>query len=178
MNVDIIGQELNRSASTISRELKSGRCWRNPYSPHRATDTHEKQGKHCGPKKILSNYKYRRMIRALIEDRQWSLGQISNRLKMEKSSLQISWITIYRAIKAGAFDGPNRKNGHKRKSGYVSRKLRKKSKKHRGNSTDQKQRRFIIDHTIDERPLVVNLRREIGTLRQIQLQVQKTQAPW
>ena len=157
-----IGRALNRSASTISRELKRGRCWRNPYLPHRAQIRYEKRRKHCGPKKILSNYKYRRMIRTFIEDRQWSPEQISNRLKMEKNALQISWITIYRAIKAGAFDWPNRKNGHKRKSDYFSCKLRKKGKKRRRNGTERKQGKFIIDRTIDERPLAANLRREIG----------------
>ena len=85
-----IAQELGRSASTISRELKRGRCYRHPYMPSTAQIRYEKRRKNCGRKHKLSIHKYREKVRKLIEEQHWSPEQIANRLKLENNPLQIS----------------------------------------------------------------------------------------
>lgn len=145
-----IAAELGRSPSTISREYKRGRCWRNPYLPSRAQYRYEKRRLKCGKKRILADPGARKVVRGLIE-RHWSPEQISNRLKLEDNALQLSWITIYRAVWAGVFDAPRPSNGHKKYADYFVHKLRKKGRKRRKGGGRQGQ--FEIRHTIDERPL-------------------------
>lgn len=157
-----IARELKRAPSTISRELKRGRCWRHPYLPSRAQKRYEKRRKNCGRAKKLSDAGNKRLVRELIEERQWSPEQISHRLKQEGHELTISTTTIYRAIHAGLFDGPNRKNGHKRKVDLFTSKLRRKGKKYRKDGQPRRQSQFTIDHRIEERPEMATLRLTAG----------------
>lgn len=61
----------------------------------------------------MSQAEYQEKVCALIEQ-QWLPEQISNRLKLEQSSIQISFPTIYRAIHSGKFD-PKGNHGYVRK---------------------------------------------------------------
>lgn len=67
----------------------------------------------------LKRAKYRDLVQDKILENQWSPEQLSERLKLEKSELSISYSTIYRAFHAGWFDIGERK---------ASRKLRHKGK--------------------------------------------------
>ena len=154
-----IAAALGRSPSTVTREYKRGRCWRNPYIPSRAQYRYEKRRMNCGRKKILADPKAGKLICSLIE-KQWSPEQISNRLKLENNSLQLSWITIYRAIWSGLFDNPRPYNGHRKYADYFVHKLRRKGKKRK--SGKGKQGQFAILHHIGERPTECAERKEPG----------------
>ena len=156
-----IAAELGRSPSTITREYKRGRCWRNPYLPSRAQYRYEKRRKRCGRKKILASPEKRELIRHFIEDLQWSPEEISNRLRAEGNALQISWITIYRAIWSGVFDGP-KSHGKLSKEHRFSRHLRRRGKKRRQKGRKGKQGQLVIKHTIEDRPEEGNARTCIG----------------
>lgn len=154
-----IAAALGRSPSTITREYKRGRCWRNPYLPSRAQYRYEKRRKNCGRKRILADPEAGKLIRGLIE-KQWSPEQIANRLKLEKNTVQLSWTTIYRAIWAGVFDNPRPSYGHKKREDYFVKKLRRKGKKRRHGKGKQGQ--FTILHHIGERPKECAERSEPG----------------
>lgn len=157
-----IGRILDRAPSTISRELKRGRCPKHSYLPHRAQYRYEKRRENCGPKKILSDPNAREKIRHYIEDLHWSPEQISNRLKLEGNSLQLSWITIYRAIEDGLYDKPPVPYQHRKKADYFRTKLRKKGKRRKKNGTERRQGKYPIAHSIEERPDEAQLRTAIG----------------
>ncbi len=156
-----IAQELDRSPSTISRELKRGRCYRHPYMPSTAQIRYEKRRKKCGRKHKLSSPKSRETVRTLIEDQHWSPEQIANRLRLENNPLQISYASIYRAISAGLFNGPLNKEGHLRKASRFSRHLRHKGKTRKAGGKG-KQSQIPITHHIEERPQGAQDRTEIG----------------
>lgn len=156
-----IADELGRAPSTITREYKRGRCWRNPYLPSRAQYRYEQRRKRCGRKRILEVPEYQQLVRRLIEEQQWSPEEISNRLRIEGHPLQISWISIYRAIWAGVFDGP-KSHGNLPKKHRFSRRLRRKGKKHRKNGTEKKPGRYVITDHIEDRPEEGNARLCIG----------------
>lgn len=156
-----IGRELNRSASTISRELKRGHSWRHPYTPSAAQYRYKQRRKHCGPKRILSNEPFRKQIQRLIEDQQWSPEQIANRLKLEGSPLQISYTSIYRAIHAGVFDPPGGKS-HMRKEYRFVCKLRHKGKKQKKSGMKQRQGKYSEANKLRDRPEEANQRTCIG----------------
>lgn len=157
-----IAKALGRSPSTISREYHRGRCWKHPYLPSRAQYRYLTRRKRCGKKRILLNLEYRELVRELIEDRHWSPEQISNRLKRENNALQISWVTIYRAIHAGLFNGPTNGHGFLKKSDRFSRLLRHKGKRRKKNGEESKQGKFYISNHLKDRPEEANNRSEKG----------------
>lgn len=157
-----IARELNRAPSTITREYKRGRCWRNPYLPSRAQYRYEQRRKNCGRKSILSDPEYREKIRYYIEKLHWSPEQISNRLKMENSPFQISWISIYRAIWAGILDTSQVRISHRKKADRFIKKLRRKGKRRKKNCKNKKRDKYLILHTTEERPIGCINRTENG----------------
>ena len=110
-----IAEKMGRAPSTISRELKRGVRQKATYRPSEAQARYIMRRKRCGRKHLMSQAKYQEKIRILIEKYQWSPEQISNRLKLENSDIQISYSSIYRAIYSGMFD-PNIENKHRRLS--------------------------------------------------------------
>ena len=154
-----IAQQLGRSASTISRELKRNKGSHRPYRPSSAQTRYEKVRKHCGRTPILAELGFREIIRTYIEDKHWSPEQIENRLKAEHSTFHISYATIYRAIWSGVFDPCTK---YVTKSQRFTQKLRKKGKRKKKNGTVNKQGKLIIQHTISERPAEANDRSAIG----------------
>ena len=92
-----IARELERSPSTISRELK-----RNPgkYSPSEAQEAYRERRKRCVRKHVLSDKELNRQVRFFLGRMYWSPEQISNRLRTEAKSF-VSTSTIYRALENG-----------------------------------------------------------------------------
>lgn len=159
--VRAIAKELGRAPSTVSRELKREQGTHRPYQPSSAQRHYETRRKRCGRKRILADPKKREQIRSLIEEQHWSPEEISGRLQLEENGFQISWVSIYRAIWAGVFDGP-KSHGKLPKSNRFSVKLRKKGKKRRRNDQKGKQGRLIITDRISDRPVDGNNRTVIG----------------
>lgn len=155
-----IARELGRSPSTISRELARNRLSHRPYSPSRAQHRYEVRKKNCGRKPVLSAAENRRLIQKLIGEYEWSPEQIQNRLLYEGNVLQISYSTIYRALKNGLLDdGPGR---YIRKCDRYSFHLRRQGKPRKKNGTINKQGKYHIEYTISQRPAAANARTEIG----------------
>ena len=88
-----ITTELHRSKSTISREIKRNSSG-SEYRPSVAQANYVQRRKKCRMPKRLDNPEL------FLED-QWSLEQISGRIKLEESQYKISYSTIFRAIYAG-----------------------------------------------------------------------------
>ena len=157
-----IARELHRSASTVTREYKRGRGKKHSYMPSRAQHRYEKRRKNCGRKRILSDSVYKEQIRRCVEDLHWSPEQISNRLKLEGNPLQISWISIYRAIWAGLLDTSQARSSHRRKADRFVSKLRRKGKRRKKAGEDHKQGKYTILSTVEDRPEGCQTRAECG----------------
>lgn len=93
------------------------------------------------------------MVQDKILPDKWSPEQLSQRLKLEKSPLSISYSTIYRAVHQGWFDVGERKAArklrHKGKTGHTKRHLETRGK-------------IVISHTLDERPISAQNRSRCG----------------
>lgn len=152
-----IARRLNRSASTISRELRRNKKSEN-YSPIIAQTNYENRKRTCGRKQRLSNSNLWKQVRHLFVDLQWSPEQISNRLKLEKAELQISYSTIYRAIYNGVFELEKLSHGNR---GLI-RSLRHKGKTRHVKGHQETRGKIPISHTIYERPKAAYQRAEIG----------------
>ena len=98
-----IAKELNRSKSTISRELKRNSN-EGEYSAYAAAAAYAERRKHSRRHKLLENKDLKRKVQKLIVEQHWSPEEISGRLKLEKSPYQISYTTIYRGIFAGMLE--------------------------------------------------------------------------
>lgn len=157
VSVREIARRLNRSASTISRELKRNSV-NQDYSPTVAQSKYQSRKSHCGRKAIFSNRQYWEKVRHLFVDLQWSPEQISARLKHEDSEVQVSYTTIYRAIYNGLFELEKLSHGNR---GLI-RSLRHKGKTRHTKGHQEKRGKIPISHTIHERPESANQGLEIG----------------
>lgn len=155
-----IAEKMGRAPSTISRELKRGVRQKATYRPSEAQARYIMRRKRCGRKHLMSQAKYQEKIRILIEKYQWSPEQISNRLKLENSDIQISYSSIYRAIYSGMFD-PKKSHSYVKKQDRYLRFLRKKGKKYK-KSADRRRVRFPDAPHISQRPQQANDRSCIG----------------
>ncbi len=102
-SIRAIARELNRSASTISRELKRNRSKSGKYSPSKATKRYQSVRKKCGRKRILKDAKKLELVRELIQTRQWSPEQVAKTLR-RLGIFPISYRTIYHAIHSKMFE--------------------------------------------------------------------------
>lgn len=156
-----IAEALGRSPSTISRELRRNKKKYHPYSPSTAQKYYAKRRKNCGQKHLLNNPAHREYIRSLIQDYQWSPEEISNRLKLEANPLQLSYGTIYRAIRAGIFDASKRLASRNRRNRF-SYYLRRKGKKKNARGEKNKQGGYQFANKICDRPAEANERTAPG----------------
>ena len=146
-----IADELGRSASTISRELRRNRGkrgWRPRQACNKATLRLSERGKNNAPKIDETVWDY-----ALdkITSEQWSPEQIAGRAKKEKKP-PISHESIYQRILA------DKKNG-----GILYTHLRcKKKRKKRYGANDSGRGRIPNRVDIDERPAIVESKRRVG----------------
>ena len=152
-----IARRLNRSASTISRELRRNSKDKT-YSPIIAQSKYQKRKSQCGRKSIFSHLQAWKTVHHLFVDLQWSPEQISARLKHEKSEIKVSSTTIYRAIYNGVFELERLSHG----SRGLIRSLRHKGKTRHSKGHQEKRGKIPISHTIHERLESANQRLEIG----------------
>lgn len=125
-----IAAELGRSPSTCSRELRRNKAKCYAYNPSKAQKYYEKRRAFCGRKLILYSPEKRERIRRLIQEAHWSPEEISNRLRIEGDPLQMSYSSIYRAIRSGLFDANKRAAERSRKRSFAYHLRRKGKKKH------------------------------------------------
>ena len=146
-----IADELGRSASTISRELRRNRGqrgWRPCQACQKAALRLSERGKNNAPKIDERAWDY-----ALdkITSEQWSPEQISGRAKKEKKP-QISHESIYQRILAD-----------KKSGGTLYTHLRcKKRRKKRYGSNDSGRGRIPNRIDIEDRPAIVESKRRVG----------------
>jgi transposase, IS30 family len=157
LSIRAVASELNRSPSTISRELKRN-VTKKGYSPTISQNKYKKRRRKCGRKLLLSCQELWNKVRHLFVSNQWSPEQISQRLKYENSKFCISYTTIYRAIYSGRLETEILPHG---KRGLV-RSLRHKGKTRHTKQHIEKRGKIPISYTIHERPEEANSRLEVG----------------
>ena len=153
-----IADELGRSVSTISREMKrnQGQCG---YRPSEAQKSYTHRRLRCRRPLILAEGELRDTVARLIAGEQWSPEQIANRLALERGKPVISYATIYRALRCGCME-PKGKRKKNRLGRYPLQKhLRRKG--WRGTGKAHKSLAHI-HQTIDKRPASVQNRKQFG----------------
>ena len=100
LSIREIARILNRSPSSVSRELRRNCYADGSYAAHHADKLYRKRRKNCGRKPILDNGPARDYVLEKMNLR-WSPEQIAGRSKREKQPFVISYSTIYRAIDSG-----------------------------------------------------------------------------
>lgn len=154
-----IAAKLNRSPSTIQRELERNQ---KKYSPAAAQEAYRKRRRRCRRKCRLAEGSIREDVLRLLTQEQWSPEQISRRLALEGKPT-IHYATIYRALKRGLLEPAGTKknrHGHWPMQKHLRRKGHK--RKERGGNNTTKRKQNFITATIDERPLAADLRSECG----------------
>ena len=144
-----IARLMNRSPSTISREISRNVESRTRYSALQAQKAYEQRRKHCVRKYKLAEPSCAEKVSELLANA-WSPEQISNRLKYETNVIQISTCTIYRGLEHGLLNGELRK------------KLRIKGRRRHGGRKKSKCGHLDIEYTIHDRPKSVEGRQVIG----------------
>lgn len=144
-----IARLMNRSPSTISREIRRNVESRTRYSALQAQKAYEQRRKHCVRKYKLAEPSCAEKVSELLANA-WSPEQISNRLKYETNVIQISTCTIYRGLEHGLLNGELRK------------KLRIKGRRRHGGRKKSKCGHLDIEYTIHDRPKSVEGRQIIG----------------
>ena len=153
-----IAKKIGRAASTISRELKRNTKQKEKYSPSKAQFRYCQRRKRCGRKRKLTEAETKKSVQHLFLDLQWSPEQISNRLKMEKNKIQVSFSTIYRSIYLGDLETKKLSHGGR----GVARKLRHRGKTRHKKGEEDRRGKIRISHLIEERPKEALDRSEIG----------------
>lgn len=144
-----IARLMNRSPSTISREIRRNAESRTRYSALQAQKAYEQRRKRCVRKYKLAEPSCAEKVSELLANA-WSPEQISNRLKYETNVIQISTCTIYRGLEHGLLNGELRK------------KLRIKGRRRHGGRKKSKCGHLDIEYTIHDRPKSVEGRQIIG----------------
>lgn len=148
---------LNRSPSTISREIKRNTAIRK-YRPSRAQERYRKARQRCGRRTILKDELACVTVRRLIMEKRWSPEQISKRLKKEGHAIQVSTPTLYRAIGKGLLHRPE--DGRPGRKGFKIH-LRHKGKR-RVKSGTERRGKFCISNELADRPAEAQQRSRIG----------------
>lgn len=132
-NLRKITAVLNRSPSTIRRELKRDQNEKE-YWPSVAQQKYQQRRKRCKRTKLLKkDVSLAAKVRFLLEQYQWFPEKISHRLKLE-GQREISYSTIYRALKSGIMEPKGRRN-RKTKGRYpLERHLRRKNRPNGGHT--------------------------------------------
>ena len=153
-----ISETLDRSKSTISRELHRNSNKDGSYSPSTAHGEYKRRKQLCGRHRTLDKDSIFQLVKRLFLNEQWSPEQISGRLNLENAKNKISYNTIYRAIYRGDFDEPGLSTGNR---GAI-RKLRHRGKTRHSKNHVERRGKIPISNTIHERPDSANERTEIG----------------
>lgn len=157
-SLGFIAKEINRSKSSISRDIKRNSEVTGSYSPSNAQIKYLARRKNCKPKQLLTNSKIHDKVQLLFIQHQWSPEQISNRLRLENNPISISYSTIYRGIYTGLLEEYPLSNGQR----GVARKLRHRGKTRHVKNYVETRGKIRISHPIEERPLPANNRERLG----------------
>lgn len=152
-----IAKDLNRSPSSISRELKRNSL-NNRYSPSQAHSNYINNKSKCGAKRKILDPIIKNKVQDLFLKFQWSPEQISNRLKIENYEFSISYNTIYRAIYDGFLEEKKLESGQR----GVIRKLRHRGKTRHTKGHVETRGKIVITNSLDERPQIANDRDRLG----------------
>jgi len=145
-----IARAIERSPSTVSREIKRNTKTDRSYSAVESEKQYQKRRKKCRRYKLLSNEALREVVGRLFLEEQWSPEQIANRLTYEGSSHRISCATIYRGIYEGVFDTPEQRRSVGNRGAI--RKLRHRGKTRRRKGTVENRGKITISNHINDRP--------------------------
>ena len=148
-----IAQELNRSKSTISRELRRNSV-QETYSACDAEELYHVRRKKCKRSKLLEDQNLKKIIQFLIVERHWSPEQIAETLSSKNGSFKISYTTIYRGIYAHMLE--THKLSHRERG--IVRLLRHKGKRRKKRTEEENRGKICISHPIFERPIEANKR--------------------
>lgn len=150
LSIRAIAQILNRSPSTISRELKRNSNQHGEYLPKLAEQKYRHRRKNCGKKPVLQNdSELKRYIMDCLKE-EWSPDEIAGRIKLTGNFPSVSYNTVYRAISSGII--PKSYRRHLRLKKIQNRKRKKNDK--RGSIAD----RVMISERSEE----INNRSEFG----------------
>ena len=157
LSIRAIAEVMQRSPSTISRELQRNTVSARGYLPHTAHRLSVTRRARPRTPKIVANDRLRAYIQGKLS-RKWSPQQISNRLVKDfpgAKEMRVSTETIYQAIYVHARGELRRELGTHLRRGRVARKPRK--------QPDARRQRFV-DHMrpIGERPAEVETRQIPG----------------
>jgi IS30 family transposase len=146
-----IGEQLERDAGTISRELSRNVSSTGEYRPHLAQRYYEKRReKSKEPYRLKENVFLREYVEKKLKE-YWSPEQISSRIR-EDQGIQISPLTIYSWIYRNRAEG-----------GKFYKYLRQSHRRRRERLSGEDSRGQMPNRRmIDERPKVVNERKRIG----------------
>lgn len=156
-SISEISRILNRSKSTISREIKRNSTSES-YSAVEADKLYQSRRVKCRRKKILSNIKIKEKILDLFLNTQWSPEEISKRLKYENSKYKISYATIYRGIYDGTLEPVPLSHGQR----GIAKKLRHRGKTRHKKGTIETRGKIVISNSIEDRSNSANDRSEKG----------------
>lgn len=140
-----IGKKLNRSKSTISREIRRNYS-EGTYQAAIAQKEYKERRLACRPHKRLDDPELLSFVKDKIFNHQWSPEQVDKRLVLERHHTVISYSTIYRGIQSGYFGDeelPVR---------AVLRKLRHHGKKRHKKGTEEHRGKIKISNDIKDRP--------------------------
>lgn len=150
-----IALKLQRSPSTISRELNRSNSH---HSPSKAQKAYLERRRNCHKPRLLDqNSILCEKIAALIQDKHWSPEQIANRLRKEHLP-SVSYNTIYRHLNNHNLNQTFNSHGDT----GIRRKLRHRGRKRSRNKSRKHQFPKVDYISIDERPNFINQRKRIG----------------
>lgn len=110
-----MARRLNRSRSSISRELRRNTRAGKRYSAFAADEMYRQRRKKCVRKRLLDEPTRKALVAEKLEEF-WSPEQVAGRLRVTGSPLCVSYTTIYRAIWSGQLKVSKkclRRKGHK-----------------------------------------------------------------
>jgi IS30 family transposase len=154
-----IGRRLQRSASTISRELKRNTAPhdRGRYEAPLAHARARARGTRPGRSRLATDPALAAVVQARLEE-EWSPEQIAAHLRQEfpdKPSWHLCHETIYQALYRGTRGGLSRQLTKRLRTGRPLRKRRR--------HPDQRRTRYLVPHQqIGHRPAIVTDRSRLG----------------
>ncbi|HMV01445.1 MAG TPA: IS30 family transposase [Rhodocyclaceae bacterium] len=157
LSIRQIAVELDRSPSTISRELRRNTVSARGYMPHTAHRLSVQRRERPRRPKLVANTELRNYVQAKLE-KKWSPQQISNRLGKDfptRPEMRVCTETIYQAIYVHARGELKRELGQQLRRGRTTRKPRR--------QPDVRRPRFVDPmKAISERPAAAESREVPG----------------
>lgn len=154
LSIRAIAARLDRSASTISREIRRNYCGFY-YRASTAERRYRERRRACARRPLLDDCERRALVVSHVLEGQWSPEQLSGRLALERPDLAVSASTIRRAIACGELD---REIGGRK----ASARLRRKGRKPRTGRAQEARGKIKISHELSERPAQAQARSRIG----------------